>query len=478
MEIRNAQEPVRFSEQLTGFIQECGWRPESQQFPQLAAFVVPFQLVSISNHHQRLWPATGMNDYSVYSRRLGFEILMSTPVMSADGREDYELMLKLNQRMPQTKAHLERQFSSITDLKIRPSGRIDRQNDRNILPVNLGLTADGRGRKWSIDRLLEEGDKLLELTPRLCMQSGEADGFQGQRRIACGLMAAAELNPLRLSATKVKRLVQMALLDMSTDIPPHPRQTELFVTARLRALWNAHLGNSDAEFRNWFQGSRSNLVKAIANLHGHQGGKLEREHVEWALLKLTAQGLWFAASCQHQFAFAVWATVSPQFNHLDRSAFEQLYFPQPYLGGLTLPLIWERSHFLRPVLTRIWSEPANRKLRPILWRMLDYYVQMVGARRLADCRSKARTRTTSGPLTHARQDQGSSTTELQDWLETIAVRSGMRCRNDRCKIQYDHEFSADETVVINRFCRQHGALPPVCLSIRQAGRIIRAERER
>ncbi len=478
MEIGNAQKPVPFGERLSGCSQECGWRADLQLFPELAAFVVPFQLVSIANIQQRLWPASGMSDYSVYSRRFGFEILTSTPAISADDREDFELMLKLNQRMPQTKAHLKRQFSSITELKIRPSGRIDRQNDKNILPANLGLKADGRGRKWSIDQLLEEGDKLLESAPHVPVQSEETDDFRGQLRTAYGLMAAAEVNPLRLSAAKVKQLVRMALLDMSPEIPPHPRQTEWFVTARLRALWNAHLGDSDSKFRNWFQGSRSNLVKALANLHGHQGGRLEREHVEWALLKLTGQGLWFAANCQHQFAAAVWATISPQFHQLDRVDFEQLYFPQPYLGGLTLPLIWERSHFLRPILTRIWSEPANRKLRPILWRMLDYYVQMVGARRLADCRSKDRAKAASGSPAAARQDQGSATAEFEDWLEILAVRSGMRCQNGRCRINYDHEFAADETLVIHRFCRQHGALPPVCLTIRQAGKIIREERER
>lgn len=87
MEIRNAQEPVRFSERLTGFIQNCGWRAYSEFFPQLAAFV----------GQQRLLPASGMDDYSVYSRQLGFEILMSTSVMSAaaglpftkTGRQNY-----------------------------------------------------------------------------------------------------------------------------------------------------------------------------------------------------------------------------------------------------------------------------------------------------------------------------------------------------------------------------------------------------
>jgi hypothetical protein len=477
MEIRDARTPFPLGGTLSAVSQECFWRADQQLFPELAELAVPFRLVSISNGQQRLCPATGMHDYSVYSKRIGFEILSIRPAMSADHRADYELMLRLNQRMPQTKSHLKRQFSSITDLKIRPSGRLD-QHDKNILPADLGLRADGRGRKWSIDRLLEEADKSLALPAKPSESSEQAGEFRGQLRISHGLMAAAELNPLRLSPARVRQRIRMSLLEMGKDLPPHPRQLKSLVVARLRALWNAHLSDSDSKFRDWFQGSRSNLIKAVANLQGHRGGILDREHVEWALLELTAQGLEYAASCQHQFAVAVWSTISPEFDGMDRSAFEQLYFPQRYLGGLTLPLVWERGPFLRPILTRIWSEPTNSKLRPILWKMLDYYVQMAGARRLADRQAKSRTKTTSLPCAETRQARSSSAEDSQELLEALAVGSGMHCRNNRCKIQYGGESSGDQTVVINRFCRQHGALPPVCLSLKQAREIIRKESER
>lgn len=477
MEIRDARTPIPLGGTLSAVSQECFWRADQQLFPELAELAVPFRLVSISNGQQRLWPATGMHDYSVYSKRIGFEILSIRPAMSADHRADYELMLRLNQRMPQTKSHLKRQFSSITDLKIRPSGRLDRY-DKNILPADLGLRADGRGRKWSIERLLEEGDKRLALKATPLVSGEQDDDFRGQLRIAHGLMAAAELNPLRLNSAQVRQRMRMSLLDMGKDLPPDPRKLKSLVMARLRALWNAHLDNSNSEFQDWFQGSRSNLIKTLANLDGHRGGNLEREHVEWALLELTAQGLWYAASCQHQFAVAVWETISPQFDGMDRSIFEQLYFPQRYLGGLTLPLVWERGRILRSILTRIWSQPANSKLRPVLWKMLDYYVQMVGARRLADRQAKSRTKTTSLPCAETRQARSSSAEDSQELLEALAVGSGMHCRNNLCKIQYGGESSGDQTVVINRFCRQHGALPPVCLSLKQAREIIRRERER
>ena len=132
---------------------------------------------------------------------------------------------------------------------------------------------------------------------------------------------------------------------------------------------------------------------------------------------------------------------------------------------------------MRPILTRIWSEPANPKLRPVLWKMLDYYVQMVGARRLADRQAKLRTKSASLPFNEVRQKQGLSAEDLEEWLETLAVRSGMRCRNDRCNIQYDSELCGEQTVVINRFCRQHGALPPVRLSLGRVREIIREEDE-
>lgn len=478
MQIHNARSPFRVDAGLSVFEQECRWQADRRLFPELAAFVVPFRLLSASNGERRLLPANEMHGYSPFATRLGFEILSSEPAMSADHRGDYELMLKLNQRMLTTQAHLKRQFSSLTDLIIRRRGRLDQQNDKNVLPADLGMRADGRGRKWSIERLIEEGNSSLEKALR-SIPSEQRSEYRRRMRIPHGIMAAAELSPLRLDGTKLLQIIRMAVLELSNDRPRNARQMKTWVLARLRALWNAHLNDSAEKFRSWFQGGRSNLVKSLANLHGYPGGRLERDHVDWALLEFTAQGLWYAANCQQRFALAVWETISPPFEGMNRSIFEQWYLPQRYLGGLSLPLLWERSTFLRPILGRVWTNPTDRQLHAVLWRILDFYSQMVSARRPADCLTKFRSRrpTTRQFIEPAQEQTQSVAEQLEEWLEILAVTSSQRCRNERCKIQYASKYSGEQTVVINRFCSQHGALPPVCLSMQKVREIVRKESE-
>lgn len=478
MEILDAQRPASIGGPLSAIEQECRWLPDQRLLPDVREHEVRFRLLTFSDGQRRLLPAKGMHEYSPFAIRMGFEILKTTREMTDDHRGDYELMLKLHQRMQATKAYLRRQFSSIADLEIRLSGRGNQQSDRNVLPANLGLRADGGGRKWSIDRLLEEGSKSLARASGQLVPSAATRGFQGRMRIAHGLMAAAELDPLKRSTAEVRQLIRMSLLDRSQSAPPHPRKTKAQVLARLRSLWNAHLDDSHPVFRNWFQGGRSNLIKVLAELSGARGGKLDRDHVEWALLELSAESLWYAASCEHKFAIAVWQTISPRFEGLDRTSFTQVYLPQGYLGGLTLPLLAQRSHFLRPILARIMSEPNNRKLRPVLWRMLDYYIQMVDARRLADREVKKRTKTTSLPPAELVQTPSSFDAELaEEWLELIAVKCNMRCKNTRCIIRYSCDDYESPQVVINGICREHGALLPVRPSQKQVQEIIRKHKE-
>ena len=58
------------------------------------------------------------------------------------------------QRGARMQNRFKRSFNHVRDLYIRLPGRESR-NERNILPSDLGKTADGKGRKWSIPQLLK-----------------------------------------------------------------------------------------------------------------------------------------------------------------------------------------------------------------------------------------------------------------------------------------------------------------------------------
>jgi hypothetical protein len=289
-------------------------------------------------------------------------------------------------------------------------------------------------------------------------------------------MAAAELDPLELAGDDVRRLVRMTLLDLGSQRPANHEEMIQRVTARLFAAWNAHVPDSDAQFNAWFQGGRSNLVKTLANLAGHCGGRLAREDVDWALLERTAQGLWYAANCQNAFAQAVRQTIQPPLAGSDRETFEHWYQPQPYLGGLTLPLIWQRSQLFRPILERIWLQPADTRLHRVLWRMMEFFFQMVSARRIADRQAKSRTRRTVRyfPDTSSGGERGPGIPE--GWIEMLAARSGCVCRSSRCHVQYNRGTESD-SLVISGLCRQHGSLRPVRLTFEEVRRIFNRENE-
>jgi len=469
----------RLERNVTVTVQPWRWLPDPRILGGLAPnAAVSFRVHSLSGGFRRLVPSMGMDHYSRISLRIGLEILAHRHALTVERRQDYELMLKLLQRMPATKAHCKRKFSSLSDLKIKRSARGGELCATDVLPEHLGKTADGRGRKWSIDRLVAEGHELHGLTMQESSGHQQAEACAtsavGPREaIAYGLMAAGELAPSELRGDQIHRLMRMALLDMGSLRPTNHEETLSWVTGRLWATWNAHLGDTQAKFNSWFQGGHSNLIKSLANLAGHAGGRLAREDVEWALLELTSQSLQYAADCQNVFAQAVAQTIAPRLDLSEKEMFQHWYQPQAYLGGLTLPLIWERNYLLRPVLRRIWLDPDNSHLHTVLWRVLEFYVQMIAARRTADRNAKATARTSRRSLETSVQDDGSRR-ELHEWSEVLAVRTGLTCQSKSCPAHYELRVEADAIVLFGN-CSRHGRLGPIQLALEEAKEVISQE---
>jgi hypothetical protein len=469
----------RLDRNLATTVQHWRWLPDPRILRGLGPnAAVSFRVHSLSGGFRRLVPSMGMDHYSRVSLRIGLEILAHRHALTVERRQDYELMLKLLQRMPATKAYCKRQFSSLTDLKIKRSARGGELSGTDVLPEHLGKTADGGGRKWSIDRLVAEGHDLHELTMQESSghQQGKAcvtSAVRPREVIAYGLMAAADLAPSEQRGDQIHRLMRMALLDMGSLRPTNHEEVLSWVTGRLWAMWNAHLGDTEAKFNSWFQGGHSNLIKSLANLAGYPGGRLAREDVEWALLELTSQSLQYAADCQNVFAQAVAQTIAPRLDLAEKSMFQHWYQPQAYLGGLTLPLIWERNNLLRPVLRRIWLDPDNSHLHAVLWRVLEFYVQMIAARRTADRNVKSTARISRCSLDTSVQDDGGRR-ELHEWSEVLAVRAGLTCQSRNCPVHYELHGEAEAIVLIG-VCSRHGRLSPIQLTLEKAREIIDRE---
>ncbi len=454
--------------QHAGEMSICVWRPNQRILRKVHKNAgVPFQLLLHANGHREILPFGDMADYSRESTLVGYALLLHWwRAELGQGRDEtYQLMIKMYERLLSTKAYFKRSLSSISELSIKPSGRSGDRSRTNCLPEHLGRTAGGRERKWSLRKFIEIGRERYQASPE---RDGAVRKFDGQAIIAHALLAAAELNPFELDPPGVNSLMRMSLIDFGSHLPADADTTLELVVPRMWSVWNDHVSDSNEKFDKYLLGRGNNLIKAVANLAGFAGGKLERGDVEWVLLKLAADSFWFIASCQNCFAQALRQNITPQFSASELDYFEQRYQPQPYFGGLTLPILWARAPILRPILRQIWGEPTNCRLHAVMWRMLEFYISITTARRESERKRRSRKEMTTSPSPTAPHVEQSN-----EDLEVLAVGAGMVCQHRLCPVSYQCQ-SDSTTLVITGVCGRHGSLEPCRLTVAEAKQILAA----
>ncbi|WP_145088095.1 hypothetical protein [Anatilimnocola aggregata] len=278
-------------------------------------------------------------------------------------------------RAASTHACISRRFACHSDLHVKQRGA-DLIGAGSVLPLDLGLDARGTGRPWTVEILLKEG-----------RARAKADGHSNcptATVISFGLMAAAERNPLVISAAESESLVRAALFEVVP--PPADWEDRLLnvVTERYVAAVERRSAMPQAKFDASMSGGKSNLPKTLMGKPGTKGGVLSKAVVQYALQELTWLSYYLSAIAIDWYATAfVHALESPLENE-DLVRFSQLHRSQPYFGYLPLALVWRRQELLRPIITRIWREPSNESLWHVLWRMLYFFSSMVENRRMAD----------------------------------------------------------------------------------------------
>jgi hypothetical protein len=175
------------------------------------------------------------------------------------------------------KEHLTREFHYSRDLHIRPPGRLS-YDQRDVLPDNLGRTAQGTGQRPSVTQLTKRG--------REAAQEAGYRNPTSRRAIAFGLYEAIKRNPVLAEPENVAALVRMALFDVASMTPDPSPEVIQYVTERLLKAIESHLAEPQADFDRWFSGPSNTLVKQIARQKGEPGGRLNRDEVRKALLRL------------------------------------------------------------------------------------------------------------------------------------------------------------------------------------------------
>ncbi len=135
------------------------------------------------------------------ARAGGLAVLLHEKRISPEDATRYRVMFQLYDWLRSRGLRLERTFTAALDLVLRRRSR-DSPFDRDILPEMLGFDAQGKGTRWSVDKLLDEGRAS---TTDIGMVNPSQDEV-----IAHGLMVAAQRNPLHVEAERVSRLVRSA----------------------------------------------------------------------------------------------------------------------------------------------------------------------------------------------------------------------------------------------------------------------------
>lgn len=305
--------------------------------------------------------------------------------------------------------HLNRNFNYSRDLFVRRSGR-SADSSRDVLPDDVGLSAEGHGKKWSVTALTKIGREAAR-------EAGYVNPVSEQA-ISFGLYEAARRNPLEVPAEQVPTLVRLALF----DVDDHSVSSELLeqVKERLVVALQEHLGDSRDDFHNWLFGSHSSLIKQIAQQKKQPGGRLDQADVRRAILHLGWQAYGYVGRCVHTLMQTV-KNALPDLHEHERRLFEHMHESQDYYGGDPAALLAERMSFLRRGVLAIWNDPGNRKHVAVLHRLLQYYAQMESTRRLADRETKRKL---------IRPTRSESTEECDSPEESVEALDELLCSDE------------------------------------------------
>jgi hypothetical protein len=384
----------------------------------------------------------------------GLAILNQVKALTGEQLHSYHLMRLVYQHGPRVREALQRKFVRATDLSVSRGLRGALGYD-HILPASLGLDASGRGRPWSIARLMEAGKK--EADARRLKKKSDAD------YIRLGLLAGARLNPVDihdLASDDVAKLVRLALFDLGPAEVPIDETTKDEVIGRfLKALHN-HLEDSDESFNRWFFKNRDGIVHAISKQTAGTG-PIDRAVVREVLLELVFHALRYTGQCVHVQMFDFLQAIEPSLSEDDEAVFEVLYLEQPWLAGIPLVVLHRYFAPLREAIEDLWADPRNPEKAGVLLRLLQYHGEVVSKRREAD-----RTAKEIGPAS-ARRGQLATASEatpseaeeslcLQD-LGTQLLRDSEACCDCGTALEFasfDHASSSNDTALINAVCRQ------------------------
>ena len=100
--------------------------------------------------------------------------------------------------------------------------------------------------------------------------------------------------------------------------------------------------------------------------------------------------VWLNGDCVDAFMRAFGAALPKPLVGYEKDLFAAMYLKQPRFGNLPLVLLWDRFDFCKLAILAIWLNPDDDAEFKVLYRMLAWFDEMLGKKRDADRRRKAR----------------------------------------------------------------------------------------
>jgi hypothetical protein len=406
----------------------------------------------------------------------GLAVLTRAMNLSAEQVFSYRAGWLLFQRIRATREHLRNRLNHPASLRIRRSAR-GLAEVNSILPEWVGQDGGGRGKPWSLDRLLDEGRKEAR-------RQGVARP-DGSDCVRYGLLLAARRNPLRITdPDEVTGLVRLSLYEVPDTPAPDP-QTRDEVVARVLDALKPHLAEGEGadEFARWFMGPNNSLIGQVGRKKRSPGGALEPSVVRHALSDQGWVAYGHVADCVHTMLYLFRKLLPEALSAAEGRLFGRMHLKQPEFGGLPWFLLAERFAQLETVIDRVWEEPDNRETVAVMHRLLALHADMAAARRQAD-------RLATGRKAGARRkgqvlldvelpDElllaplSESTEVLEDLADRAASDMGLSCgcKNPTWGLRPD-DLDEGSAVIYCSACDKGGRQVPLSLLCRlaQAGR--------
>lgn len=375
---------------LMGPRAEGEWLPPERLRPYLPdGFRVPLECYTGVDGVRRIVPRCNFEELIDLGAVGGRAVIHGLRGFDPERENNHRLMHLIHQyvcgrryrRLRGMQEHFTRKFEYARDLYVRRSGRYT-DSERDVLPDDVGLAAQGEGQRLSVTQLTACG--------REAARAAQYRNPTSKPSINFGLYEAAKKNPLEAKDENVPGLVTSALFDAESFGEPPSDELIGHVAARLWKAVRAHEGDSSDTFCRWFAGPNNSLLKQLAQQKGQPGGKLARDDVRRVLLHLAPLALQYVGQCVHALMRTIKLSIHEPLDAKEKELYERMHESQPYYGNLPAAMLVDRMDDLRRAVLAIWEEPQNPEHVRVLHRLLDYYAQMAKRRRQADQQSKNR----------------------------------------------------------------------------------------